>query len=176
MQRTTITLDDELAADLEAWLDAHGAQSRSEAIRDLLRRGLAARAEPPEGAECYGVVSYVADLSTRNLAARLPQGRLDRHDQTVAALSVPLDHRHSVEVAVMRGDARAVTGYAEALFLERGIMHGTLGMIPVARDDAAHVHDGPAAGAEPHSHWHHHAEEEEQHAHAHHHMRVLASF
>lgn len=176
MQRTTITLDDELAADLEAWLDAHGAQSRSEAIRDLLRRGLAARAEPPEGAECYGVVSYVADLSTRNLAARLPQGRLDRHDQTVAALSVPLDHRHSVEVAVMRGDARAVTGYAEALFLERGIMHGTLGMIPVARDDAAHVHDSPAAGAEPHSHGHHHAEEEEQHAHAHHHMRVLASF
>uniref|UniRef100_UPI0035B21247 nickel-responsive transcriptional regulator NikR n=1 Tax=Paenirhodobacter enshiensis TaxID=1105367 RepID=UPI0035B21247 len=176
MQRTTITLDDELAADLEAWLDAHGAQSRSEAIRDLLRRGLAARAEPPEGAECYGVVSYVADLSTRNLAARLPQGRLDRHDQTVAALSVPLDHRHSVEVAVMRGDARAVTGYAEALFLERGIMHGTLGMIPVARDDAAHVHDAPAAEAEPHSHGHHHAEEEEQHAHAHHHMRVLASF
>lgn len=176
MQRTTITLDDELAADLEAWLDAHGAQSRSEAIRDLLRRGLAARAEPPEGAECYGVVSYVADLSTRNLAARLPQGRLDRHDQTVAALSVPLDHRHSVEVAVMRGDARAVTGYAEALFLERGIMHGTLGMIPVTRDDAAHVHDTPAAEAAPHSHGHDHAEEEEQHAHAHHHMRVLASF
>lgn len=148
MQRTTITLDDELAAELEAWLAAHGAQSRSEAIRDLLRRGLAARAEPPQGAECFAVVGYVADLSTRNLAARLPQGRLDRHDQTVAALTVPLDHSHSVEVALMRGDARSVTRYAEALFLERGIMHGSLGLIPVEEDFHHHAHEG-APGASP---------------------------
>lgn len=157
MQRTTITLDDDLAADLDVWLRAHGAQSRSEAIRDLLRRGMASQAEPPKGAGCYGVVSYVADLSTRNLAARLPQGRLDRHDQTVAALSVPLDHSHSVEVAVMQGDARDVMDYAEALFLERGIMHGTLGLIPVVRDSSAHVHH-------------------DEHEHAHHHMRVLQGF
>ncbi|MFT3689419.1 nickel-responsive transcriptional regulator NikR [Paenirhodobacter sp.] len=150
MQRTTITLDNDLAAELDAYIAATGAQSRSEAIRDLLRRGLGARSRAPEGAGCYGVVSYVVDPSVRNLAARLPQGRLDRHDQTVSALSVPLDHSHALEVTVMRGPARVVSDYAEALFLERGVIHGNVALIPVAEDPAHHTHDADA----PHSHSH----------------------
>lgn len=150
MHRTTITLDDDLAAELDAFMAATGAQSRSEAIRDLVRRGLGVRAHAPEGAECYGVVSYAVDHSVRNLAMRLPQGRLDRHDQTVAALSVPLDHSHALEVTVMRGAARAVSDYAEALFLERGVLHGSVGLIPVADDHARHIHNT----GERHSHSH----------------------
>ncbi|RWR08784.1 nickel-responsive transcriptional regulator NikR [Paenirhodobacter populi] len=157
MQRTTITLDDDLAAELEAYLARNGGQSRSEAIRDLIRRGLGQSALPPGGAGCYGIVSYVVDQSVRNLAARLPQGRLDRHDQTVAALSVPLDHSHAVEISVMRGAARDVSAYAEALFLERGVMHGALGLIPVAEDTVWHVHNDGSS-------------------HAHSHPRVLAGF
>ena len=150
MQRTTITLDDDLARQLEAYIAATGAQSLSEAIRDLVRRSLATRTRAPEGAACYGVLSYVVDQTMRNLAARLPQARLDRHDETVASLSVPLDHTHALEVTVMRGAARGVSDHAEALFLERGIMHGTLGLIPVAEDHAPHMHDDGA----PHSHAH----------------------
>lgn len=156
MQRITITLDDDLADDLDAWMETHGAQSRSEAMRDLLRRGMAAQTTPPEGAQCYAVVSYVADLTTRNLAARLPQDRLNRHDQAVATLSVPLDHSHAVEVSVMRGEACAISQYAQALFLERGIYHGTLGVIPVEADSHSHSHP--------------------EDAHTHHHMRVLPGF
>lgn len=150
MHRTTITLDDELAAELDAYLTTTGAQSRSEAIRDLIRRGLGARGPAPEGANCFGVISYVVDQSVRNLAARLPQGRLDRHDQTVSALSIPVDHSHAIEVTVMRGAARAVSSYAEALFLERGVMHGTLGLIPVTEDHVHHIHNT----GEAHSHSH----------------------
>ena len=47
MQRTTIAIDDELAAALDAYMDSTGAGSRSEAIRDLVRRGLSARPEAP---------------------------------------------------------------------------------------------------------------------------------
>lgn len=38
MQRTTITIDDELAGALDAYMDSTGAGSRSEAIRDRSRR------------------------------------------------------------------------------------------------------------------------------------------
>jgi CopG family nickel-responsive transcriptional regulator len=40
MQRITITLDDDLMADLDRVMAARGYQSRSEAIRDLARAGL----------------------------------------------------------------------------------------------------------------------------------------
>ena len=41
MQRITITVDDELVATLDRYMDESGHQNRSEAIRDLTRAGLA---------------------------------------------------------------------------------------------------------------------------------------
>lgn len=150
MHRTTITLDDELAIEIDAYIGAASALSRSEAIRDLVRRGLSTRPVGPADANCFGVISCAINQSVRNLAARVPQGRLDRHDQTVAALSVPIDHSTSVDVVVMRGCVADVSSYAEALFLERGVLHGTLALIPVGEDTTMHVHDeGP-----PHEHTH----------------------
>ncbi|WP_194097230.1 nickel-responsive transcriptional regulator NikR [Marivivens aquimaris] len=150
MQRTTITLDDELAEELDAYMAQSGAANRSEAIRDLIRSGLAQRPDAPSDARCYGVVSCAVDLSVRNLAARVPQSRLDRHDQTVAALSVPLDHSTTLEVAVMKGRVVDVASYADALFLERGVMHGSIGLVPVTESEVRHVHNE----GEPHSHTH----------------------
>ncbi|MQT15351.1 nickel-responsive transcriptional regulator NikR [Segnochrobactrum spirostomi] len=157
MQRITIAIDDDLAAELDAHMEATGAASRSEAIRDLVRRGLSGRPGAPADAGCFAVVSCAVDQSVRNLAQRVPQGRLDRHDQTISALSVPLDHTTSVEVTVMRGQVGDIAAYAEALFLERGVMHGSLGLIPIAEDTSHHVHNqGPA--------------------HAHTHLRVKSGF
>lgn len=144
MQRITITMDDDLVAELDAHIDASGAFNRSEAIRDLVRRGLAARNRDRDSAGCYGVVSYAIDHSVRDLGRRVPQGRLDRHDQTVAALSVPVDHSSTVDVVVMRGTVGSVTDYAEGLFLERGILHGALHLIPVEAEVHTHSHDDDA--------------------------------
>lgn len=158
MQRTTIAIDDDLAAALDAYMEGTGAGSRSEAIRDLVRRGLSARSAAPAEAHCFGVVSCTIDQSVRNLAVRVPQGRLDRHDQAVAALSVPLDHTTSLDVTLMRGHVGEVSAYAEALFLERGVMHGALNLIPIAED-----------GTPPHAH-------EDGVAHTHRHLRVRSGF
>ncbi len=157
MQRITIALDDALVAELDAHLEVTGGSSRSEAVRDLVRRGLSTLPNTAQEARCYGVVSCAIDQSVRNLASRVPQGRLDHHDETVAAMSVPLDHSTSIDVAVMRGRVADVSAYAEALFLERGVMHGSLGLIPVAEDTTIHAHPGGAM-------------------HAHTHLRVKSSF
>lgn len=151
MHRTTITLDDALATELDAYMEASGAQSRSETIRDLVRRALADRPAAPDTASCYAVVSCVVDQTTRGLAARVPQGRLDRHDETVTALSVPLDHSTVLDVTVMRGQVGSIATYAETLFVERGVMHGSLGLIPVAEGETRHMHNegGPHAHTHP---------------------------
>jgi CopG family nickel-responsive transcriptional regulator len=38
LERFTISLSDELAADFDQWIEARGYSNRSDAIRDLLRR------------------------------------------------------------------------------------------------------------------------------------------
>src|SRR5690606_34437583 len=105
--------------------------NRSEALRDLIRRGLSAETEHPLNAECVGVISYTVDPTVRELSRRIPESRHELHDRTMAALSVPLDHTDAIEIVVMRGKVQVVAGYAHGLFLERGIRHGQLALIPV---------------------------------------------
>ncbi len=150
MQRITIALDDALVAELDAHMAATSGASRSETVRDLIRRGLSTLPGSRGKAGCFGVVSCAIDQSVRKLASRVPQGRHDRHEETVAALSVPIDHKTSLDVVVMRGRVADVTAYAETLFLERGVMHGTLGLVPVTRDTITHVH----SDGSPHVHSH----------------------
>jgi CopG family nickel-responsive transcriptional regulator len=150
MQRITIAIDDELAAALDEHVKATASASRSETVRDLIRRSLLARPSGPEDAQCFGIVSCAVDQSVRNLATRIPKGRLDRHDQTVSTLSVVLGHTSTIDVTVMRGRRADITGYAEALFLERGVMHGAVQLIPVEEEEDHHSH----ADGTTHSHAH----------------------
>lgn len=156
MQRITITIEDELLDELDRFMEASGAFNRSEAVRDLMRRGLA-QGKTGQDALCFGIISYAVDHSKRDLARRLPMTRLDRHDQTVTALSVPVDHGSTVDVVVMKAPVEEVTTYANALFLERGVMHGQVALIPLAEETSFHSH-GAGTG------------------HSHSHLRILGSF
>lgn len=147
MQRITVTLDDDLLAALDRLMERSNATNRSEALRELLRNAL--RSEVPEERDCIGVMSYVIDPSVRGLGQRVPQSRQARHDTAIAALAVPLDHDTSVEVAVIKGRVGDVEAYANGLFLERGVWHGHLALIPVRTEIEVHDHGGA-----PHPHVH----------------------
>jgi CopG family transcriptional regulator, nickel-responsive regulator len=137
MQRVTITIDDDLVAKIDQLALNTGASNRSEVIRDLVRRGLPTQARDHVEAPCFGVISYAIDSTIRDLSRRIPKSRLERHDQTVAAISVPVDHHSSVDVVIMRGMVGAISQYAEGLFLERGVLHGNLSLVPLAEDHSS---------------------------------------
>ncbi|EEX11993.1 transcriptional regulator, CopG family [Citreicella sp. SE45] len=50
-----------------------------------------------------------------------------------------------------RGPLGVLVSAAEALFLERGVAHGSLSLIPVDEEDRTHVHAHDPA-SRPHSH------------------------
>jgi len=132
MQRLTISLDDETAAALDAFMAGRGDANRSEAIRDLLRAGLrdAAGASQP-GLPCVAAVSYLYDHHERELGRRLTEAQHAHHDLGVTTLHLHLDHHLCVEVALLRGPASEVRGFAEALVRERGVRLGGINLMPV---------------------------------------------
>ena len=143
MKRITITLDDDLLAAVDAHMEASGATNRSEAIRDLVTRSLSPTA--PADAVCLAVASYVLDPEKRDLGRKVPKVRQDHHDRVAAAMSVPVDHSSSLEVTVLKGAVADVEAIANALFLERGVRHGRLSLVPLAREEDSHTHgDGKA--------------------------------
>lgn len=132
MQRVTITLDDDLMTQLDALIHSHGYQNRSEAIRDLTRTGLKhASMEAGSASGCVGVLSYVYDHASRELAKRLTNVFHDHHHLTVSSMHVHLDAANCLEVSVLKGNTADVQHFAERVIAERSVRHGKLAVIPV---------------------------------------------
>ena len=76
MQRLTITIDDDLLAEVDDFMAQRGYANRSEAFRDLLRGGLErAGADTAGGRNCIATLSYVYDHTARELPKRSPAQR-----------------------------------------------------------------------------------------------------
>ncbi len=152
MQRVTVTLDEDLIAELDKFKDERGYQNRSEALRDLTRAGLQQVREESERGSCVAALVYVYDHETRALAKRLASAQHDHHDLSVATLHVHLDHHSCLEVAVLRGATADVLHFAEHVIAERGVRHGRLVMVPVDVIEEAHPHGEHGPHAHPHAH------------------------
>src|ERR1700684_2355521 len=98
MQRVTITIDDELDAELDRYMTARGYANRSEAIRDLARSGLQQAATEGGGNRpCVAALVYLYAHDARELPKRLTRDFHDRHDIAHSTLHVHLDHESCME-------------------------------------------------------------------------------
>ena len=150
MQRLTISLDDSMAEAIDAYMDRNGYSNRSEAMRDLIRGALSP--STPGGvatAECVAAISYVYDYDGRDLALRLERAQHDHHDITIASMRTRLDHRHCMEVTLLRGKTQAVRDLGRVVLAEKGVRFGQINLVPVRSDGHSHSH---GHGGAHHSH------------------------
>ncbi|HRY06928.1 MAG TPA: nickel-responsive transcriptional regulator NikR [Hyphomicrobiaceae bacterium] len=141
MQRITITIEDDLADEIDQFMGKHGYQSRSEAIRDLARSGLnQADKNASTAGTCVAALVYVYDHHVRELSKRLTQSHHHHHDLSMATLHVHLDHDTCLEIAALKGRTQDVQHLADHIITERGVKHGQLVIIPADITDTSHAH------------------------------------
>ena len=148
MQRLTITIDDDLVAEVDEFIARHGYANRSEAFRDLLRGGLERGDTATAGnRNCIATLSYVYDHAARELPKRLTKDFHAHHDLAQATLHVHIDHDSCLEVTVLRGRGSDVRAFADHVIAERGVRHGHVVMMPVEpHAPHAHVHGAARGG------------------------------
>ena len=154
MQRVTITVDDELAVEIDRFMDGRGYANRSEAIRDLARSGLQQSATEVAGSrQCVAALVYLYDHEERELPKRLTRDFHERHDLALTTLHMHLDHESCMEVTVLKGRGSDVQKFADHIIAERGVRHGHVVYLPA---DGAHTHGrgGSHNHAQGHSHSH----------------------
>lgn len=148
MQRVTVSLDAEIAPLFDGIVKEQGYQSRSEAVRDLIRQAVEARRlEGLTGTHCVANLSYIYSHRTRALAQRLLDMQHEHHDLVVSTTHVILDHASSFETMILRGPTQAVRALADAIRAERGVRFGAVNLVSVDPNDhhestSAHQHDG----------------------------------
>lgn len=132
MQRLTITIDDDLVAEVDEFMTRRGYANRSEAFRDLLRSGLAHAGGDAAGSRhCIATLSYVYDHAARELPKRLTRDFHEHHDLAQATLHVHIDHDSCLEVTVLKGRGSEVKAFADHVIAERGVRHGHVVVMPL---------------------------------------------
>ncbi|MBN8494556.1 MAG: nickel-responsive transcriptional regulator NikR [Burkholderiales bacterium] len=146
MQRFTISLDDKLAQDFDAWIAQRGYANRSEAVRDLLRAELEHAAQrAQETADCVASLSYVYRRGELDVTRRLSALQHAHHDLVVSSTMVPLDHEFRLETLTLRGATSVVRQFADLLCAQRGVRHGKLNLIGMEAHQP-HRHAPPGGG------------------------------
>src|SRR6202000_2983380 len=141
MQRLTITIDDDLVAEMDEFISKRGYANRSEAIRDLVRSGLQQlNAEAAGSRNCIAPLSYVYDHASRELPKRLAKDFHEHHDLAQATLHVHLNHDSCLEVTVLKGRSTAVKALADHVIAGRGVRHGHIVFMRVEPDGSGHSH------------------------------------
>lgn len=149
MERFTISLSDELAADFDQWIEARSYSNRSEAVRDLLRKEIETkRLDEDQAIYSVATFSYVYNHHERNLAERLTGHQHQAHDLVVSTTHVHLDHDDCLETLFLRGLTQQIRDFVDKLSAETGVRHSCLNLIPVK---VAALHYAHHAHFHPHS-------------------------
>jgi CopG family nickel-responsive transcriptional regulator len=122
LYRFGISLDRELIEAFDRHIKAQGYQSRSEAIRDLIREELL-RKTRMEGGLVAGAIVMTYDHHKRELVNRLIDIQHDFHDLIISTQHVHLDHENCLEVIAVKGNAPEIEKLSSALKVLVGVKH-----------------------------------------------------
>lgn len=148
MIRLTISIDDTLAATFDDMIAQRSYESRSEAMRDILRDAVEKwRSEEQIDGHCVASLSYVYDRQIGGLVARLAEIEHEHHDLVASSTAIRLDHDHSLVSVMLKGKAGKVKRVAQDIGALRGVRFADLNVLAVERgdthrhDDSHHHHD-----------------------------------
>jgi len=124
--RFSVSMDSRLLEKFDRVIAEKGYESRSEALRDLIRDNLVEGEWADGEAEVVGVVSLLYDHHTRGLGETLTGVQHDYHETVVSAVHVHLDHHNCFEALVVKGRAGDIHRMADRLGSLRGVKHARI--------------------------------------------------
>ena len=120
LERYTISIPQDLFAAFDERNKRKGYKNRSEAIRDLIREALIKEEWGDPNARVAATVTLVYDHHTRALTDKITEVQHNHGEMIVSTLHVHLDHHNCLEVVVLRGIAKEIQDFADALDASKG--------------------------------------------------------
>lgn len=124
LARIGIAIPEDLLEEFDRLIERRGYATRSEAVRDLVRKELVDEISASPNAEVYGTVTLIYDHHARLLLDKLTEIQHQYHAAIISSLHVHLDHDNCLEVILVRGVSILVQKLANALIATKGVKHG----------------------------------------------------
>ncbi|WP_045214839.1 nickel-responsive transcriptional regulator NikR [Desulfonatronovibrio magnus] len=132
--RFGVSLDLDLLTKFDDLCEERSYQTRSEAIRDLIRGALVQKEWQDDSLETVGVLSLVYDHHQSDLSQKLTEIQHEALDEIVTSLHIHLDHHNCLEVLILRGTGKNIKETAQRLISTKGVKHGKLNLTTTGKD------------------------------------------
>jgi CopG family nickel-responsive transcriptional regulator len=134
VERIGVSLEKELLSKFDKLSAKHGYQSRSEAIRDLVRQQLSDERVGNPKAEAVAAVILVYDHHSTKLMEKLTGLQHSHLLQTISAMHIHLDEHDCLEVVVLRGRVGEIKKTAENIISIKGVKLGRINFVATEQD------------------------------------------
>jgi len=129
VERIGVSLDKKLLSMFDSLIAKQGYQSRSEAIRDLVRQQLSAERLSNPKAEAVAAVYLVYDHHSTKLMQKLTSHQHSHLLQTICSVHIHLDAHNCMEIIVFKGQVGQINKMAENILSQKGVKLGKVNLI-----------------------------------------------
>jgi len=129
IERIGVSLEEELLSRFDKLIAKKGYQSRSEAIRDLVRQQLSGERLADPKAKAVAAVFVVYDHHSTKLMEKLTGLQHSHLLQTISSIHIHLDEHDCLEVVILRGKVAEINKMAENILSQKGVKLGKINFV-----------------------------------------------
>jgi CopG family transcriptional regulator, nickel-responsive regulator len=129
LERIGVSLDSDLLADFDKLIAQQGYQSRSEALRDLVRQQLSQERLSDPKVQAVAAVFLVYDHHATKLTEKLVALQHSHLLQAISSLHVHLDKHDCLEIIVLRGQVGEINRVGEQILSMKGVKLGRVNLV-----------------------------------------------
>jgi CopG family nickel-responsive transcriptional regulator len=129
IERIGVSLEKELLSAFDKLIAKQGYQSRSEAIRDLVRQQLNAERLSDSAAKAVAAVCVVYNHHATKLTEKLIDLQHSHILEVISSLHVHLDEDDCLEVIVLRGRVGQINRMGESILSMKGVKLGRVNLL-----------------------------------------------
>jgi CopG family nickel-responsive transcriptional regulator len=129
VERIGVSLEPKLLSAFDNLIAKQGYQSRSEAIRDLVRRQLSEQRLADPKARAVAAVFIVYDHHATRMADKLIDLQHSHILHVISSLHVHLDRHDCLEVIVLRGQVGEINRVGENILSMKGVKLGRINLV-----------------------------------------------
>lgn len=124
--RFGVSIEPELINKFDKSIKKEGYTSRSEAIRDIIRKKLIKEKIQDPNSEVIGTLTIVYDHHVHNLNEKLLDIQHEHHKEILTTTHIHIDHNNCLEILVLKGKTKNIQGLSDNIISIKGIKHGEL--------------------------------------------------
>jgi CopG family nickel-responsive transcriptional regulator len=137
VERIGVSLDKRLLSKFDDLITKQGYQSRSEAIRDLIRQQLSSERLSNPKASAVAAVFLVYDHHAKMVPQKLIDLQHSHLLQAISSLHVHLDEHDCLEVIILRGRIGQINKVAENIVSTKGVKLGRINIVTTEYESAS---------------------------------------